>query len=734
MASAAAPAPAPPVPVSAIRPQDWSHLSRPLTSANDLANDPIVAPTTDEIEQGRASVVGPPTVTLRSRYPDLPADDSEPVVALVTVTAPSAPTEACAAVTAMDLVACVDVSGSMSGDKIDNVLRTLSYVVSTLRPEDRLAIVAFNDSATVLAPFLHCGSSSQEANPAAWASAARLESVINNNIRAGGGTNIQIGVNKSLDLLERRFTGDRNPLAAVLLLSDGQDNIRQNYNRLLERSTRLAIPIFTFGYGVGVDDRCLSTIAGSSGTFTFIRTNDVIQDAFAGCVGAIRTTVYKDVTVTVSIPASAAPSNGYSFKIRDIHSSYPVTIAAGLQTATVALGDLFAEETRDAVISLTAQRHLSVSAPRATPIPVITADVSYTIIATSTLVHSLSSDAVPLLTLLTPSAVNLRAASARPAADAHVNRQQLRVLALQSIKEAQSASPQDARALLLTRREWIVQAVAGAVNCDPDRLRGLLPPAPTGNTAPAEYTLDMYPVPTGEAEIPPLPKASEGSIASLTADKALALAVDGGKKTKFSGWMTGSLGWTGRASATVADLHEASLPPPQTQTGKSFSSFPHNVNDSSETVAGLGSNAKSTQMAVELGISHAVLPRQGVAEPPRTRRGASSKLPSTVLVAPDDWKFALAVLEDMDGVIAGLGERDEGSSAMMSCFANAYGNQRQTWTSVAPMAPTTGGAGSAKAVSRSSRLGGLYQSASSAVSQMASENARGRKPSSKSGK
>jgi len=47
----------------------------------------------------------------------------------------------------VDLVCVVDQSGSMQGEKIALLKKTLDYIIDQMRPLDRLAIVSFDTSA-----------------------------------------------------------------------------------------------------------------------------------------------------------------------------------------------------------------------------------------------------------------------------------------------------------------------------------------------------------------------------------------------------------------------------------------------------------------------------------------------------------------------------------------------------------------------------------------------------------
>jgi len=52
--------------------------------------------------------------------------------------------------TSMDLVCVIDVSGSMAGEKIDNVKESLKILTNFLTENDRISIVLFNDDVVTL--------------------------------------------------------------------------------------------------------------------------------------------------------------------------------------------------------------------------------------------------------------------------------------------------------------------------------------------------------------------------------------------------------------------------------------------------------------------------------------------------------------------------------------------------------------------------------------------------------
>lgn len=92
---------------------------------------------------------------------------------------------------------------------------------------------------------------------------------INNDINSSGGTFIGSGLEMGINLLSSRQT--KNPLNAIFLLTDGQDNDSHDYTRLMQ-TLPSGIQCHTFGYGPDHIVSLLVKIAeeGNGGTFTYI--------------------------------------------------------------------------------------------------------------------------------------------------------------------------------------------------------------------------------------------------------------------------------------------------------------------------------------------------------------------------------------------------------------------------------------------------------------------------------
>ncbi len=96
-----------------------------------------------------------------------------------------------------------------------------------------------------------------------------LTRAINNDISDGGGTYIGCGLQMGINLFTSRQT--KNPLGALLLLTDGQDNQTHDYSQLMGTLPD-GVLCHTFGYGPDHTAALLVQLAeqGNEGTFTYI--------------------------------------------------------------------------------------------------------------------------------------------------------------------------------------------------------------------------------------------------------------------------------------------------------------------------------------------------------------------------------------------------------------------------------------------------------------------------------
>ncbi|GMP45649.1 hypothetical protein CsSME_00014100 [Camellia sinensis var. sinensis] len=224
----------------------------------------------------------------------------------------------------IDLVTVLDVSVSMTGAKLQMLKRAMRLVISSLGSADRLSVVAFSACPKRLLPLRRMTAQGQ--------SAARR---IIDRLGCSQGTSVADALRKAAKVLEDRR--ERNPVASIMLLSDGHDekvqskNGNRRHGSAQASSTRFAhieIPVHSFGFG-------------EKGGYS----HEPAEDAFAKCVGGILSVVVQDLRIELSFASGSDPA-----EISAVYScnGRPTVLSSG----RVRLGDLYAEEERELLVEL----------------------------------------------------------------------------------------------------------------------------------------------------------------------------------------------------------------------------------------------------------------------------------------------------------------------------------------------------------------------------------------------
>ncbi|KAJ0965506.1 hypothetical protein J5N97_026644 [Dioscorea zingiberensis] len=247
----------------------------------------------------------------------------------------------------IDLVIVLDVSDSMTGPKLGMLKRAMRLLISSLGAADRLALVGFSSSAKRLLPLRRMTPQGQRA----------ARHIIDRLVISGNhGQNTRCvgeALRKATRVLEDRR--ERNPVATVMLLSDGQqadenkEKRHQRHQRHLHTSagarpssvpTRFAhleIPIHDSGFGDAPKQ--------DQQQQQFLNYNSSSEDSFAKCVGGLLSVVLQDVHLQLLFPlgeVSAVYSCGGG-------GERAVSLGAG---SSIRLGDLYAEEERELLVEL----------------------------------------------------------------------------------------------------------------------------------------------------------------------------------------------------------------------------------------------------------------------------------------------------------------------------------------------------------------------------------------------
>ncbi|XP_027090761.1 E3 ubiquitin-protein ligase WAV3 [Coffea arabica] len=226
----------------------------------------------------------------------------------------------------IDLVTVLDVSGSMIGAKLHMLKRAMRLVVSSLGSADRLSIVAFSATPKRLMPL-------RRMNPQGQRSARRII----DRLVCSHGTSVGEALKKATKILDDRR--ERNPVASIMLLSDGQDekvqtngsdNQRQRSSSRVSstRFSHIEIPVHSSGFG---------RKAGYS--------KEPAEDAFSKCVGGLLSVVVQDLRIQLGFSSGSDPA-----EITAVYSCNGRPTALG--SDCIRLGDLYAEEEKELLVEM----------------------------------------------------------------------------------------------------------------------------------------------------------------------------------------------------------------------------------------------------------------------------------------------------------------------------------------------------------------------------------------------
>ena len=191
------------------------------------------------------------------------------------------------------LALVLDTSGSMEGDRISSVKRTLKVLIDNLRPDDKITVIGFSTGATTLLS-AHLITADNKT--------ATMESI--DNLQAEGNTNMAAGI----EALGRATNPD-----AVVILTDGQINygITSAAGLIsLVRSYVSTTPVYTLGYGVDHNSDLLSSISTkTNGSYTFIDNETMLPISIGNLLGTLQNEVAKSVKILIPDGGTSAELN-----------------------------------------------------------------------------------------------------------------------------------------------------------------------------------------------------------------------------------------------------------------------------------------------------------------------------------------------------------------------------------------------------------------------------------------
>ena len=218
-----------------------------------------------------------------------------------------------------DVTFVLDVSGSMSGQKIEQARAAGKALLATLRPQDRFRMIDFSsDVHDFRDGFIY-----------ATRENVRAATAYLNDLQAGGGTNIAGALDDALG--DGAAARDDGRLSLVLFITDGMPTIgERDPNAIAAQASRERgdARVFTFGLGADVNASLLEQLAlEGRGTAQFVRPDEDIERAVGIVAERLVDPVATDLRVRVE---------GGDIELRDVVPALPADLFAGQDLVVMA--------------------------------------------------------------------------------------------------------------------------------------------------------------------------------------------------------------------------------------------------------------------------------------------------------------------------------------------------------------------------------------------------------------
>jgi tight adherence protein C len=153
----------------------------------------------------------------------------------------------------ISVVLAIDVSGSMSGDKLAQAKAAAITFLGSLGPTDRATLLAFNSKVLEVVP--------------ATADHAALQQGINS-LQAGGNTAAYDALYKSAQIVSTAKSGPTSSRRVIILLTDGADTASGYSPRVAADVARqVGALVYTIGLGPDANDSTLKSLAEPGGKY-----------------------------------------------------------------------------------------------------------------------------------------------------------------------------------------------------------------------------------------------------------------------------------------------------------------------------------------------------------------------------------------------------------------------------------------------------------------------------------
>lgn len=263
----------------------------------------------------------------------------------------------------ISISAAIDRSGSMK-NHLPLLKETLQFMIQQLRPKDQLCLVAFDSEVSTLLPLTAMTAEGK----------LKAEKAVRE-VFSGGRTNLSGGLLAALEALYKTKEENASLVESVLLFTDGKANVGIKDKQLINKATKSMLEqinrqvcVFTFGYGSEHDaDMLLGIAEAGNGLFYYIDSAESIPDSFCDCLGGLLSVAAQNVKLTFTGCVEAEVSRPVT--------SYKVSELEGKKSYQVAIHDIYSEEERCILTTITLPADPALQDP--TSVAIVTCKVEY---------------------------------------------------------------------------------------------------------------------------------------------------------------------------------------------------------------------------------------------------------------------------------------------------------------------------------------------------------------------
>lgn len=238
---------------------------------------------------------------------------------------------------------CIDTSGSMGGDKIQQARDGAAWVFGLLSDDDSVSLVGFDTDAAVLIPTTRWGRLDRD---------EAMDAV--EDLAAGGGTDMFGGLESAREELQSTRAGPE-AVKRLLLLSDGKDNEHEpeDFEDLAREIDDAGVRIQSAGIGEDYNEATIRTLGTTArGTWTHLEAPGDIEEFFGDAVEQAASVVAPDAQLELDVAAGVEVSEVY----RALPQAQEVDVEWENNAAVVKLPDLTEREHQRVVLKIHAPR------------------------------------------------------------------------------------------------------------------------------------------------------------------------------------------------------------------------------------------------------------------------------------------------------------------------------------------------------------------------------------------